>query len=83
MFQSKMKEAEEARIAAQQHFQAVSAGLSSNIDGQAETLAAQKIGNSHSVTLVTLIACVHEEVTNAHFRVFTVFIAFVSTSNRL
>ena len=30
--------------AAQQHFQAVTAGLSSGADGQEETLAAQKIG---------------------------------------
>ena len=38
------KTAEKAVQAAQHHFQAVTAGLSSNADGQDETLAAQKIG---------------------------------------
>ena len=38
------KAAEKAVLVAQHHFQAVTAGLSSNADGQDETLAAQKIG---------------------------------------
>ena len=40
----RVKETEDAVTAAQRHFQAVSAGLSSNADGQEQTLAAQKIG---------------------------------------
>lgn len=46
------KAAEKAVLVAQQHFQAVSAGLSSGADGQEETLAAQKIGRWRM--------CVHE-----------------------
>ena len=42
--QARSKAAENAVLTAQQHFQAVSAGLSSGADGQEETLAAQKIG---------------------------------------
>ena len=42
--QTRMKQAEEAVMAAQQNYQAVSAGLTSGADGQNETLAAQKIG---------------------------------------
>ncbi len=42
--QERSKVAERAIQTAQQHFQAVTAGLSSNADGQEETLAAQKIG---------------------------------------
>lgn len=37
-------QAEEAMQAAKVHFQAVSAGMSTGADGQAETLAQQKIG---------------------------------------
>lgn len=44
--QARVKAAEEAVLAAQQHFQAVTAGLSSGAGGQEETLAAQKIGVS-------------------------------------
>ncbi len=40
---SRREAAEKAVLAAQQHFQAVSAGLSSGAGGQEETLAAQKI----------------------------------------
>ena len=42
--QEKSRAAEKAVQAAQQHYQAVTAGLSSSADGQDETLAAQKIG---------------------------------------
>ena len=42
--QTRCKTAEKAVLAAQQHFQAVTAGLSSGADGQEETLAGQKIG---------------------------------------
>ena len=42
--QNRSKAKEQAVLSAQQHFQAVTAGLSSNADGQEETLAAQKIG---------------------------------------
>ena len=42
--QEQSKAAEKAIHVAQQRFQAVTAGLSSNADGQEETLAAQKIG---------------------------------------
>ncbi len=42
--QEKSQGAEKAILTAQQHYQAVTAGLSSNADGQEETLAAQKIG---------------------------------------
>ena len=42
--QDQSKAAEKAVHAAQQRFQAVTAGLSSSADGQEETLAAQKIG---------------------------------------
>ena len=42
--QEQSKAAEKAIQVAQQRFQAVTAGLSSNADGQEETLAAQKIG---------------------------------------
>ena len=42
--QEKSSAAEKAVQAAQQHYQAVTAGLSSSADGQDETLAAQKIG---------------------------------------
>ena len=45
----RVKETEDAVTAAQKHFQAVSAGLSSSADGQDQTLAAQKIGTVHSV----------------------------------
>ena len=44
--QERSQGAEKTIQAAQQHFQAVTAGLSSNADGQEETLAAQKIGES-------------------------------------
>ena len=44
--QLKSKEAEEAVQRSQDHYQAVTAGLSSGSDGQDETLAAQKIGQS-------------------------------------
>ena len=47
--QSRCKAAEKAVLAAQQHFQAVTAGLSSGADGQEETLAGQKIGTSYSI----------------------------------
>lgn len=50
--QERSKAAERAVQVAQQKFQAVTAGLSSSADGQEETLAAQKIGQSDSV-------CVH------------------------
>lgn len=49
--QTKSKAAEKGVQLAQQHFQAVTAGLSSNSDGQEETLAAQKIGE---LTLTTM-----------------------------
>ena len=42
--QERSRAAEQAVQAAQQHYQAVTAGLSSGADGQEETLAAQKIG---------------------------------------
>ncbi len=42
--QARCEAAEKAVLAAQQHFQAVTAGLSSGADGQEETLAGQKIG---------------------------------------
>lgn len=42
--QARSKASENAVLAAQQHFQAVTAGLSSGVDGQEKTLAAQKIG---------------------------------------
>ena len=42
--QEQSKAAEKAVHAAQQRFQAVTAGLSSSADGHEETLAAQKIG---------------------------------------
>ena len=42
--QEQSKAAEKAMHAAQQRFQAVTAGLSSSADGHEETLAAQKIG---------------------------------------
>ena len=45
--QKQSKAAEKAVQAAQQRFQAVTAGLSSSADGQEETLAAQKIGKDH------------------------------------
>ena len=47
--QARSKAAEKAVLSAQQHFQAVSAGLSSGADGQEETLAAQKIGKPLTV----------------------------------
>ena len=43
--QERSKAAERAVQTTQQHFQAVTAGLSSGADGQDETLAAQKIGS--------------------------------------
>ena len=45
--QEQSKAAEKAIQVAQQRFQAVTAGLSSNADGQEETLAAQKIGKTN------------------------------------
>ena len=46
--QRKSREAEEAVQRSRDHYQAVTAGLSSGSDGQDETLAAQKIGGSAS-----------------------------------
>ncbi len=45
--QGRSQGAEKAIFTAQQHYQAVTAGLSSNADGQVETLAAQKIGKHY------------------------------------
>ena len=53
--QEQSKAAEKAVQAAQQRFQAVTAGLSSNADGQEETLAAQKIGERVVWTLIKVI----------------------------
>ena len=49
--QERSKAAEKGVQSAQQHFQAVTAGLSSNADGQEETLAAQKICRFNCVLL--------------------------------
>ena len=49
------KAAEKAVLAAQHHFQAVTAGLSSNADGQDETLAAQKIGVCSNIFKMTCV----------------------------
>ena len=46
---SRREATEKAVVAAQKHFQAVSAGLSSGAGGQEETLAAQKIGETGSL----------------------------------
>ena len=52
--QERGREAEEAVQRSRQHYQAVTAGLSSGVDGQDETLAAQKIGGSpHIKTQLT------------------------------
>lgn len=48
--QDRVKETEEALMSAQQHFQAVSSGLSSGVDGQADTLAAQKIARENEIS---------------------------------
>ena len=50
--QDRVKETEEGLMSAQQHLQAVSSGLSSGVDGQTDTLAAQKIGKTHAVTFL-------------------------------
>ena len=50
--QLKSKEAEEAVQRSQDHYQAVTAGLSSGSDGQDETLAAQKIGQSSTCVYI-------------------------------
>lgn len=42
--QQRLQDSQKALVTAQQHFQAVSSGLSSGVDGQNDTLAAQKIG---------------------------------------
>ncbi len=47
--QTQIQAAEKAVLAAQHHFQAVSAGLSSGADGQEDTLAGQKIGKWHTL----------------------------------
>ena len=52
--QARCKAAEKAVLAAQQHFQAVSAGLSTGADGQEETLAGQKIG----IDLLMVYICI-------------------------
>ena len=44
-FEEKCKSDEEAIAAAQKHFHAVSAGLSSNADGEDKTLADQLMGS--------------------------------------
>jgi len=46
--QERSRAAEKAVQTAQQHYQAVTAGLCSSADGQDETLAAQKIGERNS-----------------------------------
>ena len=46
--QRRSREAEEAVQRSRDHYQAVTAGLSSGADGQDETLAAQKIGGTWS-----------------------------------
>lgn len=48
--QERSRSAEKAVQAAQQHFQAVTAGLSSGADGQEETLAAQKIACENEIS---------------------------------
>ena len=45
IFEEKCKSDEEAIAAAQKHFHAVSAGLSSNADGEDKTLADQLMGS--------------------------------------
>ena len=50
--QERSKAAERAVQVAQQHYQAVTSGLSSGADGQEETLAAQKIGMTVHAVLV-------------------------------
>ena len=55
--QERSKSADKAVLLAQQHFQAVTAGLSSNAQGQDETLATQKIGVCHCVC-VCVCVCV-------------------------
>ena len=47
--QQRSQAAEEAVQRSRQHYQAVTAGLSSGSDGQDETLAAQKIGGLHGI----------------------------------
>jgi structural maintenance of chromosome 2 len=47
--QQKLKDATSDLIAAQNHLQAVSSGLSSNPDGQSDTLAAQKIAKENEI----------------------------------
>ena len=54
--QGRSKGAEKAVQAAQQHFQAVTAGLSSSADGQEETLAAQKMGEWMYVSTVSILS---------------------------
>ena len=61
-FEEECRRAEEAVQLANKHYQAVSAGMSTSADGQAETLAQQKIGlsittpayNSLVITTVTM-----------------------------
>ena len=55
--QNQLKSAEDELISAQQHFQAVSSGLSSGADGNTDTLAAQKIGELYR--LIDLLMIVH------------------------
>ena len=48
MLEDRSKDDEEAIAAAQKHFHAVSAGLSSNTDGEDKTLADQLMGKALS-----------------------------------